>query len=84
VSDRSFFNLFPNPTTGGFSIELKGHNESSELRVEIYNMHGERLFSEQLKGRKKYDFSLADKPNGVYFIQVVTGKYAGTGKIIKQ
>ena len=58
--------------------------EASEVKVEMYGIYGERLLNEELEGMRKYDFSLAGKPNGIYFIRVVTGKFAGTGKIIKQ
>jgi hypothetical protein len=83
-SGKSFFSLFPNPTTGAFTLELKGLEETAELRVEMYGIYGERLTSTELKGRKKYELSLEDKPAGIYFVRVVSGKYAGTGKIIKQ
>jgi hypothetical protein len=79
-----FFKVYPNPTTGEFSLELKGLDETAELRVELYGMQGERILSEELKGSRKYDLSLAGKPNGIYFIRVITGNHAGTGKIIKQ
>ncbi len=82
--EKSFFTVYPNPTTGGFSLELRGVEERARLRVEMYGMHGERIFSENLSGKLKYDLSLDGKPNGVYFIRVVTGKLTGTGKIIKQ
>ena len=84
VTDKSFFTIYPNPTTGGFSLELKDMEEASEVKVEMYGIYGERLLNEELEGMRKYDFSLAGKPNGIYFIRVVTGKFAGTGKIIKQ
>jgi hypothetical protein len=84
VAEKSFFTVYPNPTTGGFSLELKGIDEASELQVEIYGMQGDQVFSTEVRGKRKYDFSLAGKPAGVYFIRVVTGKFAGTSKIIKQ
>ena len=84
VTDKSFFKIYPNPTTGGFSLELKGLDATAELKVEMYGMHGERLLTEYLKGKSKYDFTLDGNPNGVYFIRVITGENAGTGKIIKQ
>ena len=65
-------------------MELKGIDETAELRVEMYGMLGDRVLSANVNGKKKYDFSLAGKPDGVYFIRVVTGKYAGAGKIVKQ
>ena len=84
VTSKSFFTIYPNPTTGGFSLETRGMDDTAELRVEMYGMHGDRFFSETLSGKLKYDLSLDGKPNGVYFIRVVTGKLTGTGKIIKQ
>lgn len=80
----SFFKVFPNPTPGRLTLELKEVDQSGPLQIELYGMHGERLMTEKLQGRTKYEFPLAGKPNGVYFIRVVTGKFAGTGKIIKQ
>jgi hypothetical protein len=84
VTEKSFFMVYPNPTTGGFSLELKGIDKTMELRIEIYGMQGEQVFSKDVHGQIKYDFSLSEKPAGVYFIRVVSGKYAGTSKIIKQ
>jgi hypothetical protein len=81
---KAFFSIYPNPTTGGFSLELTGPDKTADIRVDMYGMYGERLLSATLKGQTKYDFSLAGKPVGVYFIRVVTGKHAGTGKIIRQ
>ncbi len=84
VTEKSFFTIYPNPTTGGFSLELKGFDETAVLRFELYGMRGERVLSEEMKGQRKYYFSLTGKPVGIYFIRVVSGKFAGTGKIIKQ
>ncbi|MCX6305012.1 MAG: GEVED domain-containing protein [Bacteroidetes bacterium] len=84
LSNDGFFTIYPNPTTGGFSLELKGFDKTAELSVMMYNMLGEPVFSADLTGRLKYDLSIAGKPDGVYFIRVVSGKHAGTGKIIKQ
>ena len=84
VQEKSFFTVYPNPTTGGFSLELKGLEETAELKVEMYGMLGDRVFSAALHGQRKYDLTLDGKPVGVYFIRVVSGKLAGTGKIIKQ
>jgi hypothetical protein len=84
VNEKSFFTVYPNPTTGFFSLETKGIEESAQLKVEIYGIQGDRVFSANVKGKKKYDFSLSGKRGGVYFIRVVSGKYAGTSKLIKQ
>ena len=84
IPEKSFFSVYPNPTTGNFSLQLNGIEETAGLRVEMYGIHGERVLSTNLNGQRKYELSLAGKPNGVYFIRVITGNQAGTGKIIKQ
>ncbi len=84
ASGRSFFTIYPNPTNGGFSLELRGVEGTAELRVELYGLYGERLMTATGSGERKYDFTLEGKPCGVYFIRVITGKHTGTGKIIKQ
>ncbi len=84
ASGRSFFTIYPNPTNGGFSLELRGVEETAELRVELYGLYGERLMTATGTGKRKYDFTLEGKPCGVYFIRVITGNHTGTGKIIKQ
>jgi len=50
----------------------------------IYGMWGEKLLTEVLAGDRKYEFSLSNKPAGIYFIQVITGIKSETAKIIKQ
>ncbi|MCX6305009.1 MAG: GEVED domain-containing protein [Bacteroidetes bacterium] len=84
VPVKALFIVYPNPTTGGFSLEFTGIGETEEVSVEMYGMHGDRVYAAALKGMKKYDLSLAGKPAGVYFIRVISGKVAGTAKIIRQ
>ncbi len=84
VSDQSSFNIYPNPTTGNFLVELKGDIPPDELRIDVYGIRGEKVFSSVLKGVHKHMFSLSDMPAGVYFIRLTTGDKAETGKIIKQ
>ncbi|MCX6267716.1 MAG: carboxypeptidase regulatory-like domain-containing protein [Bacteroidetes bacterium] len=84
VGEKSFFTIYPNPTSGEFSLQLTGIDASAELQMEIYGMQGDRIQHEALKGQQTYHLSLAGKPLGIYFIRVVSGNRAGTGKIIMQ
>ncbi|MEI7981722.1 MAG: FISUMP domain-containing protein [Bacteroidota bacterium] len=81
---NKFFRIYPNPTTGRFTLELKGELSPDKIKVDVYGMRGERILSEVLKGERKYEFSLSDSPIGVYFIRVITGDKIETVKIIKQ
>lgn len=78
------FRIYPNPTTGTFILELTDVRVPSKVNVEIYSIRDEKIATSELKGVKKQEFSLSDKPTGIYFIRVVSGNFAGTGKIVKQ
>ena len=83
ISENRLFNVYPNPTSGNFILEL--NTEKQEMaKVEIYTTQGTKVMTAGFQGVRKHEFSLSDKPAGVYFIRVVTGKYAGTSKIIRQ
>jgi hypothetical protein len=55
-----------------------------KVQVEIFGTRGEKLLTETLSGQRTHEFSLSNKPVGVYFIRVITGDKAETSKIIKQ
>jgi hypothetical protein len=83
AGEKSFFSVFPNPTRGTFSLRLTGEETSTPFSIEVYGMHGDRVLSANLNGTGLYEFSLSGKPDGVYFIRIVSPDKAGTGKIIK-
>jgi hypothetical protein len=83
-SEKTFFTIYPNPATVGFFLEIKNPGELSDVKVEMYGSLGERLLKTTLAGSSKYYLNLSGNPAGIYFIRVVSGKNAGTGKIIKQ
>ena len=83
-TERSFFKVYPNPTTGIFTIELQDVPENTRIHMEGYGMHGEKAFSADLSGGQKHGFSLAQQPSGIYFIRVTAGTKVETVKIIKR
>ena len=84
VPKQSFFKVYPNPTTGSFTLELSEVSETSVVKVEIYGMRGEKILNDKFTGEKKHEFSLESKPIGIYFIRVFCGDNLGSQKIIKQ
>jgi trimeric autotransporter adhesin len=83
-SGKSSFKIYPNPTTGSFILELQGDIPEEQISAEVYGMRGEKILSEILIHERKHEFSLYDKPAGVYFIRVITGNKSETAKIIRQ
>jgi len=77
------FKIYPNPTTGNFTLELNGIDVAQPVTIVIYSMKGDKIHKEILVGTKKYDLSLSGKPTGLYFVRIVTEGIAETVKIVK-
>ena len=75
---QSSFKIYPNPTTGNFIIELSGEAPADKVSVDIYGIWGEKVLSKVLNGERKHEFSLSDKPVGIYFIRLISGDKAET------
>jgi len=58
--------VFPNPCTGSFSINLKGVLDNGE--VSIYNMLGEQVFNGSFTDKTNMGIDAGHWSNGVYFI----------------
>jgi uncharacterized repeat protein (TIGR03803 family) len=79
--------IYPNPTTGIFTISFVGAQNLEPKNIEIYNVLGEQVLAETLRftqGDKVMD--LSEQPSGVYFYRVVSenGELVGDGKLIIQ
>ncbi|MFZ4522941.1 MAG: T9SS type A sorting domain-containing protein [Bacteroidales bacterium] len=77
-------NVYPNPTTGLFTLELNGYEKSEVVKVNIYGMRGERVLQAEMPEEQKNSFSLSDKPSGIYLIQVISAKGSVVNRIIKK
>jgi len=81
---KSLSTIYPNPTTGNFILEFKGELPVGNVSVCICGIRGEKVMTAVLNGERKHEFSLSDRPAGLYLIQVIAGDKAETVKIIKQ
>ena len=75
--------IYPNPTTGKFTLELTGIGRTEKVRVDVYGMEGNNVLSAEMTGMKG-DFSLSDKPSGVYLVHVITHDGSVTSRMIKR
>lgn len=78
------FMVYPNPTTGEFTLELQKPDENAEMSVSIYSMQGVRVLSNAYTARKRNTFNLSGYGSGMYVIRVVYGREAGAMKLLKQ
>jgi PKD repeat protein len=81
--ERTFFRVFPNPTTGAFTLALNGYIPAEQVGVTIYNMKGEKVLSDFIVNELRHEFSLSGVPSGLYLVKVETGSRTGTARILK-
>ncbi len=75
--DESSYNLYPNPNSGSFMVEIESKN-NLDVKLSIVDIMGKRVHREQYAVQKgnsivKID---ADLPSGVYFLRVDNGPNA--------
>ena len=81
---NSLLKVYPNPTSGVFNLELISKGTSDRVQIIIYSIQGEEILMKTMNENMKQEFTIADRPNGIYFIRLISGKSAETVKIIKQ
>ncbi len=80
---ESVFTLFPNPSTGRFTLLMKETDETSTINIEIFDMMGEKILQTQLFGQNQHEFDLTNSPKGIYILRILNGKQASIEKLIK-
>jgi hypothetical protein len=81
--DFGRYKIYPNPTTGLFSMEVKGYVADEMIQVEIFNMQGDKVINRSLPGVQKIEFSLSGRPSGIYLIRVTTLGTSESFRLIK-
>ncbi|MBE0662434.1 MAG: T9SS type A sorting domain-containing protein [Bacteroidales bacterium] len=84
VAEGKSTNLYPNPTSGNFTLNLIGFDNEVPTIVEIFGTMGERVFTDNLSGKTNLHFNLEDRPNGMYIVRVLNGDDVSVQKIIKR
>lgn len=78
--------IFPNPTTGDFTVELH-LDKSTDLEITIYNAIGTTVHYTKEPGVQgtpfTHDVPFKDHPAGVYFVHVKAGTVKTVERLIK-
>ncbi|MEK6617013.1 MAG: T9SS type A sorting domain-containing protein [Bacteroidota bacterium] len=73
--------VYPNPNIGQFTLVIESNAKQSQ--IEIYNVLGEKVYSEKILNLKSLIINL-DVPDGVYFLQLKSENGTETKKLIIQ
>ncbi len=80
--ETAFFKVFPNPTSGSFTLELGDWLNADGVSVEIYNTLGSRVIQVTLPPEQQHALNIADQQPGIYVIRVLTGDRVGVERIV--
>ena len=77
-------NIFPTVNQGFFNIEISLDNSYTEVCVVVYDMLGNRILFQSLRGNNAYTVNLTNYPDGVYVVQITDkeGVILKTNKIV--
>ena len=77
--------VFPNPTKGTFSVKFNS-NENQEVKLDIYNVLGSKVMSENklmTNGLNQVDVNISNETKGIYFVKLTTANKTHVARIIK-
>lgn len=81
-SEQGTLQVFPNPTTGKFTVQVK--EQESAFHINVYNLIGEMVFHWE-SGQNtsaNFEIDLARRPDGVYFVELDTDQANQVRRII--
>ena len=80
----SFFKLYPNPATKGFTLELEAYDDQEMIVLEIHSIMGKRMLYKELPAVPEQYVGLQELSPGIYLVRVMQGNQTGVERIIKQ
>lgn len=77
--------IYPNPNNGIFTVALSSHAEpvSVSQTIEVYNVLGEKVYSQITVNSSSYVVNLSNQPDGIYIYRILNtdGSLMGEGKL---
>jgi endonuclease I len=82
-ADQHCWYVYPNPTTSTINIQSFDF-QSDDMTVEIHDIAGRTLFSQQAKPSDNLQIDLSSFPAGLYLMTISSAQNIHTYKIVKQ
>jgi hypothetical protein len=83
IATNNRFNVYPNPSTGKFTITLKEGLPDEKIHLELFNLQGERLFFTDSFNGNQQTLDLSGMNPGIYILKLVSGGDLETYKLVK-
>jgi hypothetical protein len=82
--NHELFHVYPNPTSGKFTVELLKPVTDHHVILEIFGMDGRVISTKELPNQIIHNFDLGEFPSGLYLIRVISEEEGQTERIIKR
>jgi hypothetical protein len=76
--------IYPNPTLGELSIEVKEHTNERVKKIEIFDIYGKKQFSSTCAPVHSSTIDISHLPVGIYFVKITTEARTVVRKVIKE
>ena len=86
LSNDENINIYPNPNTGVFNIEIN-LQKNTMLSIKLYQMTGQQVFAEAINnitGFYSRQIDMSKHAKGLYYVQIVTDSGVLTRKVVYQ
>jgi hypothetical protein len=84
VRNNNSISIFPNPSSGKFTIKMNGIQSQGQYDIFIYNVLGEKVYSTIINPSTEALSINLDAPSGIYFVQMPNNNQTANQKIIIQ
>lgn len=82
--EEDFFRVYPNPTTGDFTVEITASDTDASYVIEVFGMRGEIIMRYDRLMEWQHHLSLQGHQPGLYLIRVQRDDEMGVQRIIKR
>ncbi|MFT4601372.1 MAG: lysyl endopeptidase [Arenicella sp.] len=76
------FTIYPNPAAGEFNVQLLNFEDA--VQVQVVDVTGRLILDTQFEGQSLFVIDLTDKADGTYFVNISSGDYRTTKKIVSR
>lgn len=77
--------IYPNPSTGIFAVQLKEALSNENIEIEVFNELGEKVYEKEVKlDNNTLQVNISSLPSGAYILGFKTKGVEWHGKILKQ
>jgi hypothetical protein len=80
----SQFSLYPNPTSGTFTLTYNSQLSILHSQFKIYDVTGREVYSQPIINQESTIINVSNLSNGIYFYQLINKEETYRGKFVKE